>query len=184
MSGRIARWADGLLRVRPANVLQTFWAVAANVLQTSDRRIAAKPGETTHAIPCVFRVSCPCSLGFAEHEPIGETGSDWLSYAVFGASAVFLRSPNHGAPSASSAESRMAAKRAQASRGRRSRSAGRSARRGPRARRRSASLPARPTRALRRSRTTARRPLVPGSAPPRLSPPDAAPRPRCLPKVS
>jgi hypothetical protein len=58
----------------PANVLQTFWAVAANVLQTSDRRNPAKPGETTHAIPRVYGVSCPRSLGFAEHEPIGETG--------------------------------------------------------------------------------------------------------------
>lgn len=64
--------AARMLGRRPANVLQTFWAVAANVLQTSDRRNPAKPGETTHAIPCVFRVSCPCSLSFAEHEPIGE----------------------------------------------------------------------------------------------------------------
>jgi len=60
--------------IRRANVMQTFWAVAANVLQTPNRRNPAKPGETTHAIPRVFGVSCPCSLRFAEHEPIGETG--------------------------------------------------------------------------------------------------------------
>lgn len=60
--------------IRRANVLQTFWAAAANVLQTPDRRNPAKPGETTHAIPHIFGVTCPCSLRFAEHEPIGETG--------------------------------------------------------------------------------------------------------------
>jgi hypothetical protein len=32
------------------------------------------------------------SESFADLEPIGEKGTGWLSYAVFGASAVFLRS--------------------------------------------------------------------------------------------
>jgi hypothetical protein len=79
-------------RLTAANVLQTFWATAANVLQTPDRRKPAKPGETTYAIPRVFGVSCPCSLRFAEHEPIGEKGSGWLCQAIFAASAVVLRS--------------------------------------------------------------------------------------------
>jgi hypothetical protein len=34
----------------------------------------------------------PCSLDFAEHEPIGANGSGWLCYAVFEALAVVLRS--------------------------------------------------------------------------------------------
>jgi hypothetical protein len=97
--------------IRRANVLQTFWAVAANVLQTPDRRNPAKPGEKTHAIPRVFGVSSLCSLRFAEHEPIGETGSLWLSHVVFGASAVFLRSQRHDASGtpASRGRSRIAA---------------------------------------------------------------------------
>jgi hypothetical protein len=71
-----SRMADNRLMPRAAGrgSLQTFWAVAANLLQTSDRRNPAKPGETAHAIPRVFGVSCPRSLGFAEHEPIGEIG--------------------------------------------------------------------------------------------------------------
>lgn len=73
-SRRIAGRPDSFRRVQPANVLQTFWPVAANALQTSDRRNLAEPGETTHAIPRAFGVSCPCSLSFAEHEPIGENG--------------------------------------------------------------------------------------------------------------
>lgn len=51
-----------------ADVPQTPWTAVANVLQTSDRRNAATPDETTPAIPSVFRLSCPCSPAFAECE--------------------------------------------------------------------------------------------------------------------
>jgi hypothetical protein len=72
--GRHAR-CDRPLHHHDRSALRGCLPTAANVLQTSDRRNSAKPGETTHTIPCVFGVSCPCLLDFAEHEPIGETGS-------------------------------------------------------------------------------------------------------------
>jgi hypothetical protein len=52
---------------RSANVLGRRCKRPANVRPPKRR----ETGETTHAIPRVFGVSCPCSPGFAEHEPIG-----------------------------------------------------------------------------------------------------------------
>jgi hypothetical protein len=84
--------------------LQTSCKRVGLPLQTSCKPPTAettrKPDETTHADPANLQAFASVRQPSQTTSYIGEKCTDWLSYAVFGASAVFLRSqitgPYHG----------------------------------------------------------------------------------------